>query len=136
MLKTERILLIENNPEDATNILGTIKALNNLYKWHHSKTTEEALQYLQSKTILPQLIIFGLEQDEQNSIEFLKTIKSDNKLKKIPIVMISSSENNTHVLESFHYGVAGYMVKTNDLSELKNLIDTIMRYWNMCELPH
>ena len=135
MLKTERIMLIESNPKDAENILITLESLNNKYKWCHFKTKDEALEYLQKEKNLPQLILFGLEHGDYESIEFLKTIKNNNNLKLIPIVMISTSDDQFHVLESFNHGAAGYMVKSNDHLELAGLINTIMQYWNICELP-
>ena len=129
-------MLIENNPDDAENILSIIESINNKYKRLYMKTHEEALQFLKEEDSLPQLILLGSTQDDYSNIDFLKNIKTDSNLKKIPIVMISSSSNHNYVAESFNYGAAGYMLKTKENSELSNTINTIIKYWNTCELPH
>ena len=136
MLKTENILLIESNQNEADTILDIIKSLNKKYKCLHFNTPGEAFHYLKNEKMLPQLILFGLTQVDYNSIEFLKNLKMDAELKKIPVVMLSPPGDHLHVLESFNYGVAGYMVKPDNDSELKNTINIIIQYWNMCELPH
>ena len=48
---------------------------------------------------------------------------------------MASSNNSNDVLECFNHGVAGYIVKSHDTSELADMINTIMNYWNLCELP-
>lgn len=129
-------MLIEHNPKEAEDILDIIESLNNNYKLFHFTTILEALENLKNENVLPQLIILGSSQEENNNIEFLKNIKNDDNLKKIPVVILSSSEDQDLVSTSFNYGAAGYMIVSKDHLELGDLIKTIMRYWNMCELPY
>lgn len=136
MLKAERIMLIENNLKDAANILNIIESLDNNYKLLHFTTTEEAIKNLKNENNLPQLILLVSPQGDGNSIEFLKKIKDNNNLKKIPVVIISTTDEHTHVIEGFNCGAAGYMVKSDDHLELAGIIKTIMQYWNTCELPY
>lgn len=135
MLKTEPIMLIEENPNDVENILGILKSQNEKHSWFHFRTTAEALEYMENKDILPQLIILGLKNRDFESIEFLRKIKADYNLRKIPLVIMASSTDQNHVLESFNLGVAGYIVKSQDITELAGIISTMMRYWNLSELP-
>ncbi|MBN2590232.1 MAG: response regulator [Sedimentisphaerales bacterium] len=135
MLKAKRIMLIENNPKDADNILNIIESLNSNYKLLHFTTTKEALENLKKENISSQLILLGSSNGDDDSIEFLKNIKNDNNLKKIPVVIISTSEEHIHVLNCFIYGAASYMVKPGKHLELAGLIKTIVQYWNICELP-
>jgi DNA-binding response OmpR family regulator len=136
MLKAERIMLIENDSKDAANILNIIESLDNNYKLLYVATTEEAIENLKKEKNFPQLILLVSPQGDDNSIEFLKIIKDDNNLKKIPVVIISTTDEQTHVIEGFNYGAAGYMVKSDDHLELAGIIKTIMHYWNTCELPY
>jgi DNA-binding NarL/FixJ family response regulator len=128
-------MLIDSNPEDAVNILGILVSINKKFKTFHSNTTEEALEYLKKDKMLPHLILLGSTNQDYNRIEFLKNINTDNNLKKIPVVIISSSNEHNHVTECFQFGAAGYMVKNGDTSELIGTINTIMQYWNTCEIP-
>jgi len=136
MLKTAPILLIENNPKDAENILSILESLEENFRLFHLRTTREAQEYLRNNNdIQPWLILLGLRSESPEGFEFLKKIKTDDNLRKIPVVIMASSNEQYHVLESFKLGVAGYIVKSQDITELEGIISTIMRYWNLCELP-
>ena len=136
MSKTERIMVIENDSKDAANILNIIESMDKNYKLLYFASTEEAIENLKKENNLPQLILLVSPQGDGNSIEFLKIIKDDNNLKKIPVVIISTTDEHTHVIEGFNNGAAGYMVKSDDHLELTGIIKTIMHYWNTCELPY
>ena len=135
MLTTERIMLIENNPKDTSDILSIINSIDNRFKWTYFKAPQEASEYLKNGNDLPHLILLESGSNNHDSIEFIKTVKKDTNLKRIPIVIISPSNEPTQVFESFHNGVAGYMVKPQDDQELTDVINTIINYWNMCILP-
>ena len=135
MFRTEPIMLIESNSKDAVNILSILKSQNEKYKCFHYRTTEEALEYLNKEDMQPQLILLGLKNLDSDGIEFLRNIKTDDQLKKISVVIMASSSDQNHVLESFNFGVAGYITKSQDISEFTGTISTIMKYWSICELP-
>jgi DNA-binding NarL/FixJ family response regulator len=135
MLKSEPIMLIEDNEEYASDILGILGSLYEKNKWLHLQTGRDALEYFENNTILPQLIILGFNCENPESIDFVKKIKTNKNLRKIPVVIMASSNDGKYVLECFNLGVAGYIVKSKETSELANIINTIMNYWNLCELP-
>jgi DNA-binding NarL/FixJ family response regulator len=72
---------------------------------------------------------------KMNGIEFLKTIKTDEALKKIPVVVLTTSKDEHDIAESFKLGVAGYMVKSVDYESSVETIKTIVLYWILSELP-
>jgi two-component system response regulator len=130
------ILLIENNPTDSNNIRCTLDNMGMKSPFVHSNNSEEALTYLkdQSKS-KPWLILYGLDSKSADGLNCLKIIKTDTSLKKIPVVIIAESHEDHRIAQCFELGAAGYIVKPQDSSKITNAIGTIMKYWNLSELP-
>jgi DNA-binding NarL/FixJ family response regulator len=102
----------------------------------HTGNGEEALEYLKNESNRrPYVILLDLNMPKMNGIEFLKTIKSDEALKKIPVVVLTTSKDEHDIAESFKLGVAGYMVKSVDYESSVETIKTIVLYWILSELP-
>jgi DNA-binding NarL/FixJ family response regulator len=72
---------------------------------------------------------------KMNGTEFLKIVKTDEALKKIPVVVLTTSSQQRDVVESFKLGAAGYMVKSVDYGKFVETIRTINLYWTLSELP-
>ena len=70
-----------------------------------------------------------------NGIEFLRVVKQDETLKRIPVVVLTTSTEEQDKLDSFDLGVAGYMVKPVDYQQFVEVIKTIDLYWTLSELP-
>ena len=73
---------------------------------------------------------------KMDGIEFLKIAKADEGLKKIPVVMLTTSKEEQDVVESFKLGVAGYVVKPADYKKFVEAIRTINLCWILSELPN
>jgi CheY-like chemotaxis protein len=97
---------------------------------------EEALAYLLSaENDLPALILLDLNMPRMNGIEFLKNVKTHKGLKKVPVVVLTTSRAEQDINASFELGAAGYMVKPLDYREFIEAVMTIARYWRLSELP-
>jgi CheY-like chemotaxis protein len=72
---------------------------------------------------------------KMNGLEFLRTIKTDENLKKIPVIVLTTSSQEEDVVESFNFGVAGYIVKSVDYIEFTQAIKTINSYWTLSKVP-
>ena len=72
---------------------------------------------------------------KMNGTEFLKIVKTDEALKKIPVVVLTTSSEEEDIVESFKFGVAGYIVKPVDYKKFVEAIRTIDLYWTLSELP-
>lgn len=70
-----------------------------------------------------------------NGIEFLRIIKQDDRLKVIPVVVLTSSKEEQDKMESFGLGIAGYMQKPADYGKFVEVIRAIDLYWTVSELP-
>jgi CheY-like chemotaxis protein len=99
-------------------------------------TVERALTDLKNQTNKkPCLILLDLNMPKMNGQEFLTIIKADDKLKKIPVVIHSTSNAREDINRSFELGAAGYMVKSQDYEKSKNTLSAIGKYWTLCEQP-
>ena len=136
MSRHEPILLIEDNLSDIENIIKGLKANEVRSPLIHMNTCEEALVFLNNRNNSPpRLILLGLNEQNSNSLSFLKIIKADDNIKQIPVVIFALSNEQQNVIKSFKLGVAGYMVKSEVFSKLNETIRTIMQYWALSELP-
>jgi len=79
--------------------------------------------------------LLDLNMPKMNGTEFLKIVKKDELLKKIPVVVLTTSSQQQDVVESFKLGAAGYMVKSVDYGKFVETIRTINLYWTLSELP-
>ena len=134
MRSAKPLLLVEDSPEDALTIkraledsgTGTI----------HAPTAEQALAYLRSGTNeKPALILLDLNRSDTAGVEFLKTAKSDPMLSRIPVVVLSTSQERQDVVKSFDLNVAGYIVKPAEYTALVEAVKIIQDYWSLSYLP-
>ena len=99
-------------------------------------TCDEALAYLsKERNLFPSLIFLGLNEHESDGLNFFETIKADENLRQIPVVIFAFSNEQRSVVKSFELGSAGYIVKSEDATKLTETIKTIMQYWTLSELP-
>ncbi len=70
-----------------------------------------------------------------NGIEFLGVIKQDQILKRIPVVVLTTSQEEQDRVDSFDLGVAGYMIKPVDYGQFVEAMRTINLYWTLSEFP-
>jgi len=130
-------LLVEDDLVDAMTFKRALSDLHIKTPVVHALNGEEALEYLQNEdNELPCFIFLDLNMPRMNGIEFLKIEKADNRLRKIPVVVLTTSDNEKDVVESFELSVAGYMLKPADYSTFVEAIRTINLYWNMSKLPN
>lgn len=136
MENAKPILLVEDDNVDAMTVKRAMRDLNTTNSLIHSVNGEEALAYLSNgQKPNPLLILLDLNMPKMNGIEFLKLIKADVNLRKIPVIVLTTSKEKSDVIESFELGAAGYMVKPVDYARFVETIDTILLYWSSNELP-
>ena len=72
---------------------------------------------------------------KMNGIEFLKVVKADDVLKRIPVIVLTTSKEECDIMDSFKLSVAGYIVKPVNYTKFVETIRTIDLYWTLSELP-
>jgi CheY-like chemotaxis protein len=138
MRNSKPILLVEDDRVDALTIKRAFKDLKVINPLVHALNGEDALNQLRrsGNNGCPCVIFLDLNMPKMNGIEFLKVIKADDELKKIPVVVITTSHEEQDIVESFKLNVAGYVVKSTDYKIFVNAMKTIDAYWTLSELPH
>jgi len=137
MRSSKPILLVEDDRIDAMTVKRALKDLKVTNQLVHTVNGEEALDYLRNESNKkPCVILLDLNMPKMNGIEFLKIAKGEEELKKIPVVVLTTSKEEQDVTESFNLSVAGYMVKSVDYKKLTETIRTIDLYWTLSELPN
>jgi CheY-like chemotaxis protein len=130
------ILLVEDDRVDQITVKRALKDINVTNLLIIVNNGEEALEFLRDeKNEKPGIILLDLNMPKMNGIEFLKVAKHDNSLKRIPVVVLTTSKQDQDKIESFNLGVAGYMIKPVDYIQFVDVIKTINMYWTVSELP-
>ena len=136
MRSSKPILLIEDDNVDVMTVERVFRDLKIANQLVSTSNGEQALEYLRSNgNKKPCVILLDLNMPKMNGTEFLKIIKTDESLKKIPVVVLTTSSQQQDVIESFDLGAAGYMVKSVDYGKFVETIRTINLYWTLSELP-
>lgn len=125
------ILLIEDNPDDAGLTIHALKKHNLGNNLLHLHDGEEALDFMFSAefTNNPKVILLDLKMPKVDGMEVLRKIKSDDRRKVIPVVVLTSSKEERDVLESYELGVNAYIVKPVDFDKFVKAIAEIGHFW-------
>ena len=130
------ILLIEDSPLDAELAIAGLKrgGIGDSVTW--IKDGQEALDYLFGEgkysdrgEILPRLIMLDLKMPKVDGIEVLKRIKSDERTRHIPVVVMTSSDEQSDVAKTYDLGVNSYVVKPLDFAQFANMSRNAGLYW-------
>lgn len=136
MKEDTEILLVEDDDVDALTVKRAFKELKITNPLSIRKNGEEALEYLRSKIDhLPALILMDINMPRMNGIELLKTLKADEILRKIPVVMLTTSREERDKMQSFYQGAAGYIIKPVDYQQFIEAVRILDVYWTLNELP-
>jgi CheY-like chemotaxis protein len=137
------ILFAEDSEDDA---ILTIRALTKsgfTNKLHHVKDGAEALDFIYGRGIYasrninenPKLILLDLKMPKVSGIQVLKKVKSDPKLKSIPMVILTSSKEDPDIEECYALGANSYIVKPVDSDNFFQAIKEIGLYWIILSQP-
>ena len=116
-----------------TRALKDIHVINQIV---HRENGEDALNYLQDENSdKPCLILLDLNMPVMNGIEFLQAVKKDERLRAIPVVVLTTSDDQQDKLDSFNLGVAGYVAKPVDYCQFVEVMRSIDAYWTISAMP-
>ena len=135
MKNKKSILLVEDDIVDAMTVKRALNDIHVTNTLHTVGNGEEALEFLRKpENETPGIILLDLNMPKMNGIEFLKVAKNDNSLKRIPVIVLTTSQEEQDKIESFNLGVAGYMIKPVDYMQFVETMRTIDIYWTLSEL--
>jgi len=129
------MLLVEDDEVDIMTISRVFKTLKITNPLVLAYNGEDALTHLRSaQTSRPCLILLDLNMPRMGGIEFLGIVKQDSNLRRIPVIVLTSSRAEQDLLASFDHSVAGYIVKPADHTQFVDVVKTIDLYWTLSEL--
>lgn len=130
------ILLVEDDVVDTMSVKRAFQHLHIKNKLVHVANGEEALEYLRNKdNVKPQIILLDLNMPRMNGVEFLKIAKADERLRSIPVIILTTSRAEQDRVETFNLSVAGYIMKPMNHEDFIGMMDRIHQYWEMTLFP-
>ncbi|WP_242118863.1 response regulator [Aestuariivivens sediminicola] len=134
MKESLKILVIE---DDAIEIMKLQRAIASIEQRHtlvEAKNGEHALDILNDKDNLTDIILLDLNMPKINGIEFLNILKNDDILKYIPTIILTTSSNQRDLLECYKIGIAGYILKPLKYEDYVMKVEKVLNYWSCNEL--
>jgi CheY-like chemotaxis protein len=137
-----RILLVEDDPKDVELTLTALEEYNLANEVVVASDGEQALDYLYCRGTFmrrarenPAVLLLDLKLPKINGLEVLQQIKSDEDLKLIPVVVLTSSHEEKDMVASYKLGVNAYVVKPVDFHEFVNAIKELGIFWAVINEP-
>lgn len=138
----ERILMVEDDPKDVELTLSALEEYKLANEVVVARDGEEALDYLYCRAKFanrsnhnPAVLLLDLKLPKVDGLEVLRQVKSDEKLKLIPVVVLTSSREEKDMVSSYKLGVNAYVVKPVDFHEFVNAIRELGVFWALINEP-
>ena len=135
------VLLIENSPADVRLTREALKEEKMRINLHVAADGVEAMQFLRrqgkfAQAVQPDLILLDLNLPKKDGREVLKEIKTDESLKKIPVVILTMSKAEEDVLKTYDLHANCYITKPLDLNQFSKVVKSIQEFWmTIVKLP-
>ncbi len=130
------ILLVEDDDVDVMTIERALKEIKVPNPVVRRENGEQALAYLADPdSERPCIILLDLNMPIMNGIEFLEQAKRDARIRAIPVIVLTTSEEQQDKVSSFSLGVAGYMAKPVEYRRFVEMMRSIDLYWTVSEMP-
>jgi CheY-like chemotaxis protein len=138
----KRILLVDDSPHDVELTLAALEQNRLANEVVVARDGEEALSYLYRRGIFklraagnPAVVLLDLKLPKVDGLEVLKQIKSDDDLRAIPVVMLTSSREEKDLVQSYNLGVNAYVVKPVDFHEFVDSLKELGLFWAVINQP-
>ena len=141
---TIEIILVEDNPADVEMTLSALQDHNLANKVHVLRDGAEALSYIMNNVDCrpgkadehcPKVILLDLKLPKIDGLEVLRRIRSDERTKSVPVVILTSSNEERDRIEGYKLGVNSYVVKPVDFAEFARAVKEIGCYWVLMNKP-
>jgi two-component system response regulator len=131
------ILLVEDNPADAEMTLRALRRNNLANKVYWVKDGEQALEFMfrtgayanRDPVSIPKLVMLDIKMPKVDGIEVLRRIKANEETRTVPVVVMTSSNEERDVVESYRLGVNSYIVKPVQFESFLETVAKIGLYW-------
>jgi len=142
MEETE-ILLVEDNPNDAELTIRALKKNNFANKIFHVRDGAEALDFIFATgeyanpkiEHIPRVILLDLKLPKVSGLEVLKRLKREPRTRAIPVVVLTSSQEEQDIIESYNLGVNSYITKPVEFENFMEAVAKLGCYWLLLNQP-
>ena len=142
-MNRRRILLVEDNPDDETLILMSLKKSNVANEVVVVRDGQEALDYLfaagphagRDRDDLPTILLLDLKLPKLDGLEVLRRVREDRRTKTLPVVILTSSDEQRDRLKSYDLGANSYVCKPLDFNEFTDAVKSLGLYWLLLNMP-
>jgi CheY-like chemotaxis protein len=134
MKKTMQILLVEDNPGDVILTKKIFEDIQATLQLNVVSDGDEAMAYLRCEppytgSPRPDLILLDLNIPKKNGCEVLREVRSDETLRPIPVVVLTTSDHDTDVNNAYRLGANSYIAKPSELDAFARTIESIEDFW-------
>jgi len=133
------ILYAEDNPADAELTLYTLKTRNIANNIVWVRDGVEALDFIKRRGRyasrvggMPKMVLLDLKMPKLDGVDVLKALKSDESTRAVPVVIMTSSHEETDLVKSYKLGVNSYVVKPVDFDKFAEMVTEVGLYWMVC----
>ena len=140
--KKIHILLVEDDEVDVMNVRRAFKKNNIVNPLYMAANGLEALAILRQdekiEPVMPKtrrLVLLDLNMPRMNGIEFLRELRQDEDLRSIPVIVLTTSNEDRDKVEAYNLNVAGYILKPVTFSNFVEVMATLHKYWMLSEIP-
>jgi two-component system response regulator len=136
-MRNKTILLVEDNPDDELLTLRALKKNNGFNKVVVARDGAEALNYLfgtgeyegRDLSVMPQVILLDLKLPKVDGLEVLKRLRSDERTRLLPVVILTSSKERTDMLKGYGLGANSYVRKPVNFEQFIKAVEQLKLYW-------
>jgi CheY-like chemotaxis protein len=131
------ILLVEDDEVDVMNVRRAFERNNVSNPLYVAGNGLEALEMLRGNEVPKErrLILLDLNMPKMNGIEFLQALRADPELQSLPVVVLTTSNDDQDKIDAYNLNVAGYLLKPVTFSNFCERMATLNKYWTLVEMP-
>ncbi len=142
MAELKRILLVEDNPHDVEMTLAALEENHLANEVVVVRDGAEALDYLYRRGVFklrapgnPAVVLLDIKLPKVDGVEVLRQVKADAELRRVPVVMLTSSREEQDLLATYDLGVNAYVVKPVDFNEFVQALNKLGLFWAVVNEP-
>jgi CheY-like chemotaxis protein len=142
-MSSKIILLVEDNPDDEMLTLRALKASNIVNEVVVARDGAEALDYLfgtgayasRDTSVMPQVILLDLKLPKVDGLEVLRRLRADERTKLLPVVVLTSSDEERDIIDSYGLGANSYVRKPVAFTQFSEVVRQLGLYWLILNQP-
>lgn len=137
------IILVEDDEVDVMNVRRAFKRKRIANPLIVTTSGIEALELLRNDQTSAssvsgegnrRVVLLDLNMPRMNGLEFLQELRQDPALRRTPVVVLTTSDDDSDRRNAYRYNVAGYILKTVPFNQFADAIESLNRYWSLCEM--